>query len=438
MLDDKATRQASTTTSDASSQAAGFGPPKMELPTGGGAIRGIGEKFASNPVNGTGSMTVPIAVSPGRSDFGPDLSLSYDSGSGNGIFGFGWSLSLPAITRKTDKGLPRYLDREESDVYLLSGVEDLVPVLAQGGRRFEASVAGYTIHRYRPRVDGQFSRIERWTDAGGDVHWRSITRDNVTTVYGKTMESRIADPADPRRVFSWLICERHDDKGNAIVYEYAAEDRARVDRSLASERNRQHVTNRYLKRILYGNRTSRLVQPDLAGTEWLFELVFDYDERHCDELPLDPAIDTAAEHRRVRATATPVDPWAVRPDPFSSHRAGFEVRTYRRCRRVLMFHRFAELGEEACLVRSTEFEYADLDYTQPVTIEQELAYQGSTRMASFLRAVTQIGLRPRRNTGRARERRRALRDLHQQSDAVARVRIQQSDSAERDSRTRRR
>jgi hypothetical protein len=76
--------------------------PSISLPKGGGAIRGIGEKFAANPVTGTGSMTVPIAVSPGRSGLGPQLSLSYDSGAGNGPFGFGWSLTLPSITRKTD------------------------------------------------------------------------------------------------------------------------------------------------------------------------------------------------------------------------------------------------------------------------------------------------------------------------------------------------
>src|SRR3712207_8003328 len=82
--------------------------PQISLPKGGGAIRGMGEKFAANPVSGTGSMSVPIATSRGRSAFGPQLSLSYDSGSGNGPFGFGWSLSLPAITRKSDKGLPQY------------------------------------------------------------------------------------------------------------------------------------------------------------------------------------------------------------------------------------------------------------------------------------------------------------------------------------------
>src|SRR2546427_640565 len=105
--------------------------PSISLPKGGGAIRGLGEKFAANPVTGTGSMSVPIATSPGRSGFGPQLSLSYDSGAGNGAFGFGWSLSLPSITRKTDKGLPQYFDAQESDVFILSGAEDLVPVYRQ-------------------------------------------------------------------------------------------------------------------------------------------------------------------------------------------------------------------------------------------------------------------------------------------------------------------
>ena len=71
-------------------------------------------------------MTVPLATSPGRAGFGPQLALAYDSGAGNGPFGFGWSLAIPAITRKTDKGLPQYFDADESDVFILSGAEDLV------------------------------------------------------------------------------------------------------------------------------------------------------------------------------------------------------------------------------------------------------------------------------------------------------------------------
>src|SRR5438045_1022112 len=100
---------------EAASDKQGSQAPSISLPKGGGAIRGMGEKFSANPVTGTGSMSVPIATSPGRSGFGPQLSLSYDSGAGNGPFGLGWSLSLPSITRKTDKGLPKYYDAEDSD-----------------------------------------------------------------------------------------------------------------------------------------------------------------------------------------------------------------------------------------------------------------------------------------------------------------------------------
>ena len=129
MSQDPVQKSAKAESIDMGKQKNMISPPSISLPKGGGAIRGIGEKFAANPVTGTGSMTVPIATSPGRSGFGPQLSLSYDSGAGNGPFGIGWNLSLPSITRKTDKGLPQYLDSEESDVFILTGSEDLVPVL---------------------------------------------------------------------------------------------------------------------------------------------------------------------------------------------------------------------------------------------------------------------------------------------------------------------
>ena len=103
-------------------------PPSVSLPKGGGAIRDIGEKFTVDAATGTASLAVPVATSPGRAGFGPSLSLSYDSGAGNGPFGLGWKVSLPAITRKTDKGLPRYQDDPDPDTFILSGAEDLVPV----------------------------------------------------------------------------------------------------------------------------------------------------------------------------------------------------------------------------------------------------------------------------------------------------------------------
>ena len=267
MFDSKTTRSGSK---EAGNGQGAFSAPSLSLPKAGGAIRGIGEKFSANPVTGTGSMTVPIATSPGRSGFGPQLALSYDSGAGNGPFGFGWSLGSPQITRKTDKGLPRYIDSEDSDVFILSGEEDLVPVMVEVGGKWQRETLpprrvngiAYRVACYRPRIEGLFARIERWTNVAdpSDVHWRSISKENILTLYGKNAGSRVADPAAPRHIFTWLICETRDDKGNAVVYEYAPEDGAGVDLTHAHERNRgdendpRRKTNRYIKRIRYGNR----------------------------------------------------------------------------------------------------------------------------------------------------------------------------------------
>ncbi|MCA9898477.1 MAG: hypothetical protein KC423_01435 [Anaerolineales bacterium] len=348
--------------------------PAITLPKGGGAIRGMGEKFAANPVTGAGSLTVPIATSPGRSGFGPQLSLAYNSGAGNGPFGLGWQLSLPSISRKTDKGLPRYQDAVESDVFILSGAEDLVPLLENIGGQWERheetrSLDGivYHIQRYRPRIEGLFARIERWANLQtGEMHWRSITRDNVTTLYGKTAESRIADPEDPTRIFSWLICQSYDDKGNAIIYEYVAENSAAVDTSQSHERNRSEQSrsaNRYLKRIKYGNRTpnrdAHCQATDPAQlSDWMFTVLLDYGEEHYKVFPQNKEKVAEGQHAHIQASIAGNADWVLRQDPFSSYRAGFEVRTYRLCQRVMMFHHFPnELGVENCLVRSTEFLY---------------------------------------------------------------------------------
>lgn len=375
-------------------------PPAVSLPKGGGAIQGIGEKFGAEPATGTGSFSVPFPTSPAREGFAPELGLAYDSGSGNGPFGVGWSLGLPAIRRKTDKGLPLYRDAEESDVYVLSGSEDLVPVLEEDGTRHEddTTAPGFVIHRYRPRTEGSFARIERWTaTASGEIHWRTITRENHTSLFGLDDASRTVDRGDgTARIFEWLIAESYDNKGSAIVYEYEPEDDAGVDLRALHERNRPaaaRTARRYPKRILYGNRVSLLVQPDLADAEWLFEVVFDYDEGHLAPLPPDPALSADEQHAYVEASPVPARPWTVRPDVLSSHRAGFEVRTYRRCRRVLMFHHIPDpgAGQQGYdgLVRATTLDYDDLP--GPATIDEELAHAGSTRFGSFLRAVTQAG-----------------------------------------------
>ena len=358
--------------------------PQLGLPKGGGAIRGIGEKFAANSVTGTGSVTIPITASPGRSGFGPSLSLAYDSGAANNSFGFGWSVSLPMVTRKTDKGLPQY-DAQNSDIFLLSDAEDLMPALIEGKTGWTIDTATrtlygaeYSVQPYRPRVEGLFARIERWSNVADatDVFWRTISKDNITTWFGQDASSRVADPADPTHIFGWLISQSYDDKGNVISYTWKSEDSEGVDLTQANERNRttsSRSVQRYIKTISYANRTPYFPslaagQPAPLPADWCFEVVFDY-----------------GEHDANAPTSAEVQPWTCRADAFSTYRSTFEVRTYRLCKRVLMFHSFPDnpsVGADS-LVRSFDLTHAaapPADPTQP--------------FYSYLESVSQTGYAP--------------------------------------------
>ncbi len=330
---------------------------KISLPTGGGAIRGIGEKFQANPVTGTASFSVPLTISEGRGGFTPQLALSYDSGSGNSAFGLGWNVGLPSITRKTDKGLPQYNDNfdSESDVFILSGAEDLVPVLDEFGRVYIQQYGNYDICTYHPRTEGLFARIERWMDKTTRIsHWKTISKENITSIFGFTAQARIADPADARKVFSWLLEESHDAKGSLMRFTYKQENAENIPDSCYEKHHLPPsptpvegegggFANRYLKEVAYGNTTmfSPSSIPPFGGIEggnFHFRLVFDYGDHSNNQI-------------------NPNQTWFARSDAFSNYKAGFEIRTYRLCRRVLMFHSFEELGTNPVLVRSTDLEY---------------------------------------------------------------------------------
>ena len=256
----------------------------IALPKGGGAQRGIGETFAPDLQTGTGNFTVPLALPPGRNGFQPELKLAYSTGNGNGPFGLGWALSIPGVSRKTARGVPRYRDRPntpaEWDTFILSGAEDLVPISDDGGTYF------------RPRTEGLFARIERNQDYGGDW-WEVRSKDGLLSRYGTRLEAdpghpwrdpaALADPADPARVFAWKLEHTEDPFGNAIVYDYVTD----VDPS-----PQPRWIQTYLQRIRY-------IEVDSgANSNFLVSVSFDYEPR---------------------------------PDIASDHRAGFAIRTGLRC-----------------------------------------------------------------------------------------------------------
>lgn len=334
--------------------------PAINLPKGGGAIKGIDEKFSVNAANGSATFSIALPVAPART-IPPALDLSYNSGSGNGIFGLGWSISLPSIKRKTDRQLPQYLDDPDSDTFLFSGAEDLVPEFRkEPDGSFSLDADGHYIIReknspdglfsirfYLPRIEGVFARIEKWSGKNSrEIKWRVISRGNVTTLFGWSGASRLSDPDDADRVFEWLPEFVFDDRGNCVQYFYKKENSDGFDPALPHNRNRWlngkiTYANLYPEKILYGNKTpySHFGDPYPPESDYLFHTVFDYGEYN----PISP-------YEKIRD-------WDFRNDAFSEYKAGFEIRTTRLCRRVMLFHHFNPLPGGFALVKSLDLAY---------------------------------------------------------------------------------
>ncbi|KAF1844451.1 SpvB-domain-containing protein [Cucurbitaria berberidis CBS 394.84] len=324
---------------------------------GGGALRSIDQTFQVNPNTGALSLSIPLQVTASRNQCQPSVSLDYSSGFGNGPFGIGWSLSTETVARKTSKGVPRY---DDADTFILSGHDDLVPL----GKALDV-IDGYVVQRFRPRVTVEQSsfRVESWTSQTdvNDVFWRTISHVNHVKVYGRTQESRVFDTtlSGHQRISSWLLCEVYDPLGNAMRLSYKPEDSAGIiGAGLETPNHELQRSNdtrkraRYIKSIKYGNRKPARdlkhwnISPVANDKEWLFEVVFDY-----------------GEHDLHLPTSRESQPWAVRRDPFSTSTSGFEVRTYRLCRRVLMFHHIEEeLVLKDYLVSSYSFDYEESPY----------------------------------------------------------------------------
>ncbi|MCP4416780.1 MAG: hypothetical protein GY805_09165 [Chloroflexi bacterium] len=315
---------------------------QLTIPKGGGAIEGIGQTFEANLFTGSATLSIPISTTPCRG-FEPHLSLQYSSGAGNGPFGLGFSLSPPRIARKTSKGQPRY---DNDDSFIWFG-DDIVPV--DGSTTYYPNQAQpqYKVVQYRSRTDTSFARIEHWLDlTSNEIYWRITDKNNVTDVFGKSNNARIVNPIDNGQVFAWLLEESFDAKGNRIVYVYKGEDGKNkkgetIAETAVYEQNRTQTAQKYIERVKYGPYTA---STKADSDDWRFEIVFDYGEYTIAPTNANP----------YKAT----DRWSVREDSFSDYKAGFEIRTHRLCRNIMVFHRFTEIfGADPILVSATSFDY---------------------------------------------------------------------------------
>ncbi len=297
--------------------------PSVSSPSGGGALRGIGEPFKAQSFTGAGGFNIPFPVPDARGT-APAITVSYSSGAGNGIYGVGCNVELDSVVRKTSSGVPRY---DETDVFILGSYGELVPVctLQQGTwvpvqQTVTVNSETWIVSQYRPQTAAAFPLVEFWqTPQGTNSYWRVVTDSNVTHVFGQSSNGRICNPAHPEQVFEWLIESTTDARSNCIVYNYKAGDTENIPASPENE-GRDFTSQRYPWSIQFGN-----YKP--AGSEneepvFAYTILFNYGQLDAEN------------------PDAPAGSWASRNDAFSVYKSGFEIRTARICTGIWLQHFF--------------------------------------------------------------------------------------------------
>lgn len=296
----------------------------ISTPKGGGAVGGLGEKFSPDLFTGTGNFSVPIALPAGRNGFQPELGLQYSTGSGNGIFGLGWNLSVPGVVRKTAKGVPIYDD--EKDTFLLSGTEDLMAVkrlnLNFNQTTNEAGILPLAtevgiITQYRPRTEGLFARIYHLKTNLRNC-WKVMSKNGLTSWYGSKDSftndlSLVQNPDYLSSIYNWKLTRTEDTFGNHILYLY--------EKEAVTENDYHHWDQNYLKEIKYADYS--LTPFGGIGLAYMVSIRFNYESR---------------------------------TDAFSDFKSGIEIRTTQRCKNIEIFTNPIE-GE--IKTRTYHFQYSD-------------------------------------------------------------------------------
>ncbi|QKD68218.1 SpvB/TcaC N-terminal domain-containing protein [Proteus terrae] len=326
------------------------------LPKGGGAVTGLTGNMGAVGPDGAATFSLPLPISQGRG-YAPSLGLSYQNQAGNGAFGFGWSVGVMSIRRRTSKGVPTYTQQDE---FVGPEGEAIVPIINKKGEIETAQrnellgvkfTHQYQVTTYRSRIEKSFSRFEYWSlnEANASANtpkqfWVMLSANGEVHLFGYETTAQIVDSQNSTHIAQWDLNASVSAMGEQIEYHYRAEDEQGCDKQeIQSHKNAN--TQRYLEKVYYGNpvgeRAFSCTKTDnTLPKNALFTLVFDYGER-------DSALATYPQWQSNSA-------WALRKDCFSLFHYGFELRTRRLCRQVLMYHRLESLEKQTPLAEIPE------------------------------------------------------------------------------------
>lgn len=177
-----------------------------------------------NTSNGAASYSIPINVPKGVNGLQPNISVVYNSTSGNGLLGWAWDLSVGSIISRTGSnyvfdGKKSGVDFSNNDNLSLDGQR---LILFNGnhltvGSEYRTSVQSFQQIEF---LDGETFRIEQ--------------KDGIKKYYGQTALSRLSVTVNSSQtISSWLLDMVEDRHGNKVYYDYvidAAKNNYRLDK----------------------------------------------------------------------------------------------------------------------------------------------------------------------------------------------------------------
>ncbi len=172
--------------------------------------------------SGTASLGYAFELPKGRGSMQPSVGLQYGSDGGSSYVGYGWSLPVQSVDIETRWGVPRFDIEHESESYLLMGTK-------LGDRTYRtAELPGRAKDkRFKPLVEGGFSRIIRRGDLPTNYTWEVTSKDGTTSYFGG-IDGKIADNAVIKdaegNIVRWALYRTVDTHGNFVSYTYEHHD----------------------------------------------------------------------------------------------------------------------------------------------------------------------------------------------------------------------
>jgi len=182
----------------------------------------VGKTPSSYGVSSSGgaSYNVPIVIPPGTMGMVPNLSVSYNSQSVNGLLGYGWNLAgLSCISRMEQTPYHnfagKYPDQTEavtltnSDWFALDGNRLITTSGSNGANGTTYATESET-----------FNQVTSNGTIGSGPDWFQVkTKNGLLMEYGNTVDSRLL-PVGQSTVYVWYIDKITDQFGNYVTFHY--------------------------------------------------------------------------------------------------------------------------------------------------------------------------------------------------------------------------